>query len=159
MFTVNIGNEKIDFEKFDEFAYFVPSGFKVWEGRLTHFDLLRLRCYRELKDSRCIERSLGTLGEGNHFIEIDKANDGTNFLVIHSGSLNLGKQVAEIYQQLAIELDQGKEEYLKQREEIIRTYKEQGRRKEIQAVLKNCNGSEKKQNARRFMFSIRKISW
>ena len=73
---------------------------------------------------------------GNHFIEVDRAKDGTYYLVIHSGSRNLGKQVAEIYQQLAIDLHTGKEEYLKKRDEIIRTYKEQGRRAEIQEALK-----------------------
>ena len=60
------------------------------------FNLAELKCYRELKESKRIERSLGTLGGGNHFIEIDKAEDGTNYLVIHSGSRNLGKQVAEL---------------------------------------------------------------
>ena len=63
--------------------------------------------------------------------------DGTYYLVIHSGSRNLGKQVAEIYQQLAIDLHTGKEEYFKKRDEIIRTYKEQGRRAEIQEALKH----------------------
>ena len=143
MYTVNLGREKIDFSKLDEVTHFVPSGFKVWDGRQERFDLLRLRCYRELQDSRRIERSLGTLGGGNHFIEIDTSTDGTNYLVIHSGSRNLGKQVSEIYQQLAIDLDKGKEEYFKQREEIIRTYKEQGRRKEIQAVLKQLKWEAK----------------
>lgn len=54
---------------------------------------------------------MGTLGSGNHFIEIDQASNGTYYLIIHSGSRNLGKQVAEYYQQLAIELHMGKEEY------------------------------------------------
>ena len=137
MYTVNLGHDEIDLVKFDEAAHFIPSGFKVWEGRQERFDLTRLRCYRELKDSKRIERSLGTLGGGNHFIEIDRARDGTNYLVIHSGSRNLGKQVAEIYQQLAVDLNKGKDELFQQRDEIIRTYKEQGRRKEIQAVLKD----------------------
>ena len=83
-----------------------------------------------------MERSLGTLGGGNHFIEIDQAKDGTYYLVIHSGSRNLGKQVAEIYQQLAIDLHAGKEAYFKERDELIRTYKEQGRKAEIQEALK-----------------------
>lgn len=95
------------------------------------------KCYRSLKDAKRLERSLGTLGGGNHFIEVDRAKDGTYYLVIHSGSRNLGKQVAEIYQQLAIDLHAGKEEYFKKRDEIIRTYKEQGRRAEIQEVLKH----------------------
>ncbi len=136
MYTVDLGKEEIDLQKIDEAAHFIPSGKQVWEGRQESFDLQSLRCYRELKDSRRLERSLGTLGGGNHFIEIDRAADGTQYLVIHSGSRNLGKQVAEIYQKLAVELHSGKEEYFRQKEEIIRTYKEQGRRKEIEAALK-----------------------
>ena len=136
MFTVNIGRGEIDLAKVDEAAHLIPSGTNVWEGRHTHYDLTQLVCYRELKDSRRIERSIGTLGGGNHFIEIDRSHDGTCYLVIHSGSRNLGKQVAEHYQKLAIELAQGKEEYFNKRDEIIRTYKEQGRRTEIQAALK-----------------------
>ena len=103
---------------------------------MERFNLTDLRCYRSLKDTKRLERSLGTLGGGNHFIEIDKAKDGTYYLVIHSGSRNLGKQVAEIYQQLAVDLHMGKENYFKQRDEIIRTYKEEGRRAEIQNALK-----------------------
>ena len=136
MFTVNIGKGEIDLAKFDEAAHFIPSGTNVWEGRQTHYDLTQLVCYRDLKAPRRIERSIGTLGGGNHFIEIDRSHDGTCYLVIHSGSRNLGKQVAEHYQKLAIELAQGKEEYFNKRDEIIRTYKEQGRRTEIQAALK-----------------------
>ena len=108
----------------------------VWEGRQERFDLMTLACSRELKDTKRLERSLGTLGGGNHFIEIDEAADGTKYLVIHSGSRNLGKQVAEYYQNLAVRLDRGYDEYLEKREELIRTYKEQGRRKEIQEALK-----------------------
>ncbi len=136
MYTVNLGNIEIDFEQLDEACHFVPSGMNVWQGRLEHFDLQKFRCFRELKDSKRLERSLGTLGGGNHFIEVDKAADGTKYLVIHTGSRNLGKQVAEIYQRLAVDLNRGMEDYFEQRDEIIRTYKEQGRRSEIQAALK-----------------------
>lgn len=136
MLTVNLGKADIDFEKLDEAAHYIPSGMKVWEGRQEHFDLQQLRCYRQLKDSKRLERSLGTLGGGNHFIEVDQGQDGTRYLVIHTGSRNLGKQVADIYQQLAIDLNMGKETYFRQRDEIIRTYKEQGRRSEIQEALK-----------------------
>ena len=139
MYTVNLGKGEIDFERLDEAAHYIPSGMNVWEGRKERFDLQQLRCYRSLKDAKRLERSLGTLGGGNHFIEIDQAQDGTNYLVIHSGSRNLGKQVAELYQHLAIELAQGKEDYYRQRDEIIRTYKEQGRRKEIQEALKQIH--------------------
>ncbi len=139
MYTVNLGKADIDFAKFDEAAHFVPSGKNVWEGRQERFDLTALRCYRSLKNTKWLERSLGTLGGGNHFIEIDEAQDGTKYLVIHSGSRNLGKQVADIYQQLAIDLNKGKETYFQERDEIIRTYKAAGRRKEIQAALEKIS--------------------
>ena len=136
MYTVNLGKDDVDFEKLDEAAHFIPSGMNVWEGRQERFDLTDLHCYRELKDAKRLARSLGTLGGGNHFIEIDEATDGTKYLIIHSGSRNLGKQVAELYQKLAINLNRGFGEYLKKRDEIISSYKEQGRRSEIQSALK-----------------------
>ena len=136
MYTVNLGQVEIDMEQMDAAAHFIPSGLNVWEGRKEHFDLLGLRCYRGLKDAKRLERSLGTLGGGNHFIEIDQAADGTKYLVIHSGSRNLGKQVAEFYQRLAIELNKGKEEYFAKRDALIAEYKAAGRRSEIQAALK-----------------------
>ena len=139
MYTVNLGKVDIDFKRVDEAAHFIPSGRNVWDGRKEKFDLTKLKCYRNLKETKWLERSLGTLGGGNHFIEIDEASDGTKYLVIHSGSRNLGKQVAEHYQQLAIELNRGIEDYLKARDEIIRSYKAQGRKNEIQAALKQLS--------------------
>ena len=141
MYTVKINEKDLDFAKIDEACHYIPSGMNVWEGRKEHFDMTGLKCYRYLKDSRRLERSLGTLGGGNHFIEIDKASDGTFHLVIHSGSRNLGKQVAEYYQQLAIDLHMGKEDYFKKRDEIIATYKAEGRRGEIQTALKELKDS------------------
>lgn len=135
MYTINLGKAAIDFEKLDEACHFIPSGRNVWDGRKERFDLTELCCYRSLQKTRWLERSLGTLGGGNHFIEIDEAKDGTKYLIIHSGSRNLGKQVAEIYQQLAVDLNKGIGPYLEAREEIIRTYKAQGRRNEIQEAL------------------------
>ncbi|MCR5810290.1 MAG: RtcB family protein [Lachnospiraceae bacterium] len=143
MYTVDLGKTDIDYKKLDEAAHFIPSGMNVWEGRQEHFDLEQLRCYRDLKDAKRLERSLGTLGGGNHFIEIDESSDGEKYLVIHSGSRNLGKQVAELYQKLAVELSKGKEEYFKKRDEIIRALKEQGRKKEIQAALKQIKWERK----------------
>ena len=137
MYTVRLEEKELDFAAVDEAAHVIPSGMSTWEGRREPFDLTDLRCFRELHDTRRLERSLGTLGGGNHFIEIDRAEDGTHYLVIHSGSRNLGKQVAEFYQKLAIELHMGKEAYFQQRDELIRTYKEQGRRSEIQKALRN----------------------
>ena len=139
MYTVKLADKSLNFEKIDEACHYIPSGRNVWDGRRERFDIQELKCYRALKDTKRLARSLGTLGGGNHFIEIDKAADGTHYLVIHSGSRNLGKQVAGIYQQLAIDLHAGKEDYFIRREEIIHTYKEAGRRAEIQDALKELS--------------------
>lgn len=136
MLTVNLGKIDINFEKLDEACHYIPSGTDTWEGRIERFDLTRLKCYRELKDTRRLERSLGSLGGGNHFCECNASSDGTKYLVIHTGSRNLGKQVAEYYQQLAIDLHRGKEEYFEKRESMIHEYKATGRRKELQSALK-----------------------
>ncbi|MBR2752042.1 MAG: RtcB family protein [Clostridiales bacterium] len=136
MYTVELSARSLDFARIDEAAHFIPSGMNVWEGKVEKFDLTELRCFRNLKNTRYLQRSLGTLGGGNHFIEIDRSSDGTFYLVIHSGSRNLGKQVAEFYQGLAVDLHKGKEEYFKKKEELIRTYKEEGRRKEIESSLR-----------------------
>ena len=143
MYTVSLGKVKIDMEQMDAAAHFIPSGMNVWDGRKERFDLTDLRCYRGLNDSRRLERSLGTLGGGNHFIEIDQAVDGTKYLVIHSGSRNLGKQVAQFYQHLAIDLSKGKEEYFARRDALIAEYKAAGRRSEIQAALQTLRWEEK----------------
>lgn len=135
MYTVELGKVDIDFEKIDETAHFIPSGYNVWEQRTERFDLTGLRCYRHLKQAKRLERSLGTLGGGNHFIEIDAAADGTKYLVIHSGSRNLGKQTAEYYQQLAIDLNAGKADLFEKKSALIAAYKEQNRRSEIQSAL------------------------
>ncbi|MBQ2955491.1 MAG: RtcB family protein [Clostridia bacterium] len=137
MYTVRLNEREIDFARLDDAAHYVPSGMNVWPGRIEAFDLTRLRCYRELKDAPRLERSLGTLGGGNHFIEVDRSQDGTLYLVVHTGSRNLGTQVAGHYQKLAVELQQGKEEFFLRRDRLIEEYKAAGRRSEIQAALKD----------------------
>ena len=144
MYTVTLGKEALDLERLDAAAHFIPSGLNVWEERQEPFDLTQLRCYPELKHITRLECSLGTLGGGNHFIEVDVAGDGTQFLVVHSGSRNLGKQVAEHYQRLAIDLNKGKEEYLTRRGALIEEYKAAGREKEIQAALKKLHWKSRK---------------
>ena len=141
MYTVRLAERDVDLERLDEAAHFIPSGKNVWDGRQERFDLTELRCYRNLKDTGRLQRSLGTLGGGNHFIEVDRSADGTGFLVIHSGSRNLGKQVAEHYQQLAVDLNKGKEEYFLKRDALIAEYKAAGRRTEIQKALKELHWS------------------
>ena len=147
MYTVDLGRHDIDLPGFDEACHAVPSGFNVWGGRKERFDLTELRCYRSLRDTKRLERSLGTLGGGNHFIEVDEAEDGTKHLVIHSGSRNLGTQVAAYYQKLAVELHQGKEAYFEQRDALIASYKAEGRRKEIQAALRRLRWEAREPDA------------
>lgn len=139
MLTADLGRKSINLPEFDDACHQVPSGSRVWEGRRERFDLEELRCYRSLKDTKRIGRSLGSLGGGNHFIEIDRASDGMQRLVIHTGSRNLGLQVATHYQQLAIDLHQGKEDLFEKQQTLIDSYKAQGRRKEIQAALKELD--------------------
>ena len=141
MLTVELGNIDLDLATVDQIIRAkVPSGRNVHEGRPFAFDRLKeLRCYRELKDTKRLERSIGTLGGGNHFIEVDADEDGTKYLIIHTGSRNLGKQVAEYYQNLAIEIMQGKDELYAKQEQLIAEYKAQGRRKEIQKALKELH--------------------
>lgn len=139
MLTADLGRKSINLPEFDDACHQVPSGSRVWEGRRERFDLEELRCYRSLKDTKRIGRSLGSLGGGNHFIEIDRASDGMQRLVIHTGSRNLGLQVATYYQQLAVDLHKGKEDLFEKRQALIDSYKAQGRRGEIQAALKELN--------------------
>ena len=135
MYTVRLAEKEVDYERVDEAAHFIPSGMNVWEEAPEAFDLSALRCWSAMKYQSRLECSLGTLGGGNHFIEIDRAGDGTLYLVIHSGSRNLGKQVAEYYQALAVDLNAGKEDTARKRKEIIAEYKAAGRESEIQSAL------------------------
>ncbi|MGI6510104.1 MAG: RtcB family protein [Erysipelotrichaceae bacterium] len=137
MYTIKLGKADIDFKKVDKACNYIPSGRNVWKSRLEYFDLAALRCYRQLKDTKRLERSLGTLGGGNHFIEIGVDSADNKYLVVHSGSRNLGKQVAEYYQKLAIDLHAGKEDYFTKRDKLIDDYKKQGRRSEIQKALQD----------------------
>jgi len=138
MEVIRLKEKELDLPKTDEvIRKFIPSGMKVHEGRNIRFPYLQeLFCYRGLKDSKRIERSIGTLGGGNHFIEADIDEIGNIYIVVHSGSRNLGKQVAEYYQDLAFDLMKGKEQLFAMRDKIINEFKEQGRKSEIQNALK-----------------------
>lgn len=138
MLCVELGNIELDFKDLDRVVNeYIPAGRNIRKQKLLNFDKINeLYCLRELKETKKFNRAIGTLGGGNHFIEIDADNKGNKYLVIHTGSRNLGKQVADYYQNLAIELCSGKEEMYKKKEEIIKKYKEQGRKTEIQQALK-----------------------
>ncbi len=142
MLTVALGKRKVDFAALDGLIRAeIPAGTAVHEGRKARFPLEELRMFRELKDSRRLERSLGTLGGGNHFIEVDADGEGALYLIIHTGSRNLGKQVAERYQTLAVDLASGKGELFAARRELIAKFKAEGRRAEIQPALKALEAS------------------
>ena len=144
MLTVKLHTTEIDFEKLDRVIRDkVPCGRNVHSAssinRCKYPDIQNFYCYCNLKDSKRLERSLGTLGGGNHFIEIDIDDEGDYYLVIHTGSRNLGKQVADYYQNLAIELMSGKDRLYEMQAKLIEDYKAQGRRKEIQTAIKELH--------------------
>lgn len=135
MYTVDLGHQQIDLQKLDEAAHIVPSGMNVWSETKVPFDLKQLYCYEHLKKLSWIEHSIGTLGGGNHFIEIDENHEGKYYLIIHTGSRNLGKQVAEIYQRIAIEINHHGALLKQRQQEIIESYKVSGRQKEIESAI------------------------
>ena len=161
MRILNLGKlSDIDFHAFHEHIHGnVPSGKIVRENRFgfkplvgEEMDIYRkakqlvneLYCYRELKDSGRIYKSIGSLGGGNHFIELDKDEDGNVYLVIHTGSRNLGKQVADIYQAKAVmHLTDGAEKFEQTLKRTIEEYKAAGRRSELQSVIKKMCKEQK----------------
>lgn len=136
MLTVDLGYNKVDFVKLDKIIREkIPSGKEMHDECPAEFsELNNLHCFKELK-LRYILKGLGTLGGGNHFIEIDIDDGGRSYLVIHSGSRNLGKQVAEYYQNMAVELHRGIEEYQAEKERVITEYRATGRGAEIKPTL------------------------
>ena len=138
MLTVELGKETIDLKRLDTIIRaYVPAGKQVHPGRIVRFpELQALTCYRALKDTKRIHRSIGTLGGGNHFIEVDRDGDGNQYLVIHTGSRNLGKQVAEYHQNMAYEILCGKDTLFQERDRIIAEYKAAGRKNDIQTAIR-----------------------
>lgn len=137
MLTAKIGKVDIDFAKLDNIIREnIPSGRNVRNEEISFPKIEELYCKEELKNLAWIKCSVGTLGGGNHFIEIDEDSAGEKYLIIHTGSRNLGKQVAEIYQNIAVESMEGKERLVKEKAQLIADYKRTGRQKEIQKALK-----------------------
>ena len=134
-----IKEDNIDFEKLDDFVKtHIPTGRNIHDNRISRFaDILNLKCYRELKDTSKFEKAIGTLGGGNHFLEIDKDDEGNLYFVVHTGSRNMGKQVADYYQDLADGIcNHGLDTYFIEKAELIAKYKAEGRKTEIQSALK-----------------------
>lgn len=133
MFVSMIGKESVDFSKLDKvIRSCVPSGFDVRETPHEYnrfVDIYNLKC-KEHVDLKRAALSIGTLGGGNHFIEINKDEDENIYLVVHSGSRHLGKQIAEYYQHRA-----AKVVTRVSNEAIIAELKSKGKTREIQAEL------------------------
>lgn len=140
MITCELGKVDIDFDKLDSvIRENIPSGLNVHENAPERFTLfMELNCYPHLKNMSWLENSMRTLGGGNHFIEIDKDNEDNKYLIVHTGSRNLGKQVADYYQSLAIDRINGTKAELEQKvKELIADLKEQHRETEISSAIKN----------------------
>ena len=137
MRTIYLGDVDIDFKELDEIIKnHIPNGRNVQDEIIYNFDLSKLKCYKKLNKIERLEKSIGTLGGGNHFIEIDideKNND--KYLVIHSGSRNLGFQVAKLYQNIAVASCNGKD-INKEQEKLVQKLKEECRNSEIQNKIK-----------------------
>lgn len=147
MSTYCLGQIDIDYAKLDDvIRRSIPAGMNVRSSAASAFDLESLRCYHALRNVDRIRCSIGTLGGGNHFIEIDEDYAGRKFLVIHSGSRNLGKQVCEYYQNLAISNLIGSNKLRQDIDGLIREYKAAGKRAEISDAinaLKRANPANK----------------
>lgn len=135
--VVKLENSHIELQKLDKIIYEkIPSGFNIRKKEHSfneEIDLTELRCKSEVNLARA-KSSIGTLGGGNHFIEVNQDSEGSLYLVIHSGSRHLGLEVANLYQGEAFKsLNKNTKADL---EEFVAKLKETGRDKEIQKVLK-----------------------
>lgn len=135
METVVLEDSHVELQKLDKAIHkSIPAGFDIRKNPhpyMNEIDLSKLRCAKVVNMNRA-ELSIGTLGGGNHFIELDKDDDGRLYLVIHSGSRNLGRQVADFYQRAAAkDLEKRRNDCKK----IIAELKVQGRDTEIQEKL------------------------
>ncbi len=140
MLTVKLGQVDLDLGQLDRFIHeHIPNGKAINQHKQVDFIpiLETLHMLKEVRqDLKRWNRALGSLGGGNHFIEVNEDDDGNKYLVIHSGSRNLGHVVASHYQKEAIDYHSGyNREYLEKKEALIAKYKEEGRRKEIQSAI------------------------
>lgn len=136
METVLLADKHVELQRLDKIIHeYIPAGFAVRSKPhpfLDEVNLEDLRCADHVNRNRA-ELSLGTLGGGNHFIELDKDEDDRLYLVVHSGSRNLGKQVAKYYQKAAAkDLEKCRNDGSK----LIAELKSQGRENEIEAELR-----------------------
>lgn len=139
MFTVKLLDKEIDLSVLDTvIREYIPAGqtIRKFNHRYNQYiPLNNLKCIQNVNIDRAM-KSVGTLGGGNHFIELSKDSKGNLYLIIHTGSRYLGKQIAEYYQKKAIE-NITKNNIDKKKNEIINKLKSEGKEKEIQQALKD----------------------
>lgn len=149
--------KEIDYHALNEFIlHHIPSGRNYRDNKYAPLpqkymdayreskDLIKqMCCYRELKETKRLNLSIGSLGGGNHFIELDKDESGLFYLVVHTGSRNLGKQVADNYQKLAVKCQSGWAELMEEQNRLIAEYKQAGRKDELQDVIRELHNSFK----------------
>ncbi|MED0935809.1 RtcB family protein [Bacillus mobilis] len=132
--VINKKKEEINFDCLDEtIRKFVPSGFRIRDKEHRFSKMIDFDSVKAPYTLQRAQKSIGTLGGGNHFIELNEDEKGNVYIVIHSGSRNLGKQIAEYYQNFAYEqlID-----VTSMKDEIIKRLTEEGRAKEIQETLR-----------------------
>ena len=148
METVRIAEKEIDFEKLDALIRSeIPSGMDIREEPhpfIDEIDLEKLRCAKFVKLERA-RKSIGTLGGGNHFIEIDKSENGDLFIVVHSGSRHIGNEVAKYYQEEGYKALCGNADF--QIAETIERLKEEGRFSEIQKAVEKLKAQKQTINS------------
>lgn len=131
MLVTDLGKIDLDLKEVDRIINErIPSGFGIHEKPVTYFDMLNQLYCKDAIDIDFANRSIGSLGGGNHFIEVDVDSKGNSYLVIHSGSRNLGVKVCNHYQEKAV-----KNLKTNRNAEIIKKLKEEGRENEIQKTL------------------------
>lgn len=143
METVHLREQHLELQKLDKLIRAkIPSGFSIREKAHRYFDeidLTELYCYRQINPLRA-EKSLGTLGGGNHFIEVDRDDEGGLYLVIHSGSRHLGLEVAAWYQNEAYQrLNKSSKS---DEAALIAKLKSEGRDKEIQKAIRKLKNTK-----------------
>ena len=137
MLTTELGKIDINFEQLDRHIHqSIPSGFSIHKHPIirngdVYISTLECKNQVDLDRGYC---SIGTLGGGNHFIEVDKDDDGDMYLVIHTGSRHLGLEVAKWYQDVAIhDLKSVSQVSIRG---FIQKMKDEGMQKEIETELK-----------------------
>lgn len=135
MLCVEIQKQDIDFAKLDgTIRASVPSGQSIRSSAHPFIGHIELEKVLAPFSEETAVHSLGTLGGGNHFIEMNEAEDGRTFLVIHSGSRHLGAKVANYHQKNAVESLSTDKEGL---DGLIAQLKREGRHKEIHTAIKS----------------------